>query len=211
MTAWFAAGAVLSACLMLGMRRVETVVRLLRWQALCLVGVVAATWLAEQESLLGVALAVALVGKAGLIPAALLRLIRGLAPQPDGGPLLAPRLSLVAGAGAILLAAAFADRFPGGLPLPSARLLAAAITLALLGLFLVSASHKALIQIVGLFVIENGIYLAGMAVARGLPLLVELGVVFDLCVAVLVATVLLRRMNLTLQSLRTDRLRQLRG
>lgn len=211
MTAWFAAGAVLSACLMLGMRRVETVVRLLRWQALCLVGVVAATWLAERESLLGVALAVALVGKAGLIPAALLRLIRGLAPQPDGGPLLAPRLSLVAGAGAILLAAAVADRFPGGLPLPSARLLAAAITLALLGLFLVSASHHALIQIAGLFVIENGIYLAGMAVARGLPLLVELGVVFDLCVAVLVATVLLRRMNLTLQSLRTDRLRQLRG
>ena len=70
--------------------------------------------------------------------------------------------------------------------------------------------RKALMQIVGLMVMENGIYLAAMGVTGAMTLLVELGIFFDLLIGVLVMGVIIFRINQTFDTIDSDRLRRLR-
>jgi hydrogenase-4 component E len=58
---------------------------------------------------------------------------------------------------------------------------------------------------------ENGIYLAAIAITRGLPLAVELGVGVDILVGVLVMGLVVRQLDLAFASIHTDRLKALRG
>ena len=60
-------------------------------------------------------------------------------------------------------------------------------------------------------VFENGIALTAFAMTYGMPLVVELGVLFDLLIAVVVAWVYARRMLDVFGSTSTDKLRSLRG
>ena len=56
----------------------------------------------------------------------------------------------------------------------------------LVGLFLIVARKKAISQVLGFVVMENGIYTFGVGLVRESPLLVELGVMLDVFVAVFV-------------------------
>ena len=81
----------------------------------------------------------------------------------------------------------------------------------LTGLFLMMSRRKVLSLLIGLLVFENGLALAAFALTHGMPLVVELGVLFDLLIAVVVGWVYARRMLLAFGSLSTDELRSLRG
>jgi hydrogenase-4 component E len=73
-------------------------------------------------------------------------------------------------------------------PRPPAHplLLPTALFTVLTGLFLIVNRIRALSQVIGYLVLENGIYLFGLALAREVPLLVEMGVLLDVFVAVFV-------------------------
>ena len=79
------------------------------------------------------------------------------------------------------------------------------------GLGLMIVRKKALSQIAGLIIMENGVYLAALVATLGLPIAVELGVFFDLLVGVLLLGVFAYRINQTFDTINTDRLRALRG
>jgi hydrogenase-4 component E len=81
----------------------------------------------------------------------------------------------------------------------------------LLGLFTMTIRKKALVQVVGLVMMENGIYLAALVVTRGLPLAVELGVAVDILVGVLVMWLVIRQIERAFATIDTDHLRALRG
>ena len=68
----------------------------------------------------------------------------------------------------------------------SSVLVAVALFSILVGLFLIVARKKAISQVLGFLVMENGIYTFGVALVRESPLLVELGVMLDVFVAVFV-------------------------
>ena len=89
--------------------------------------------------------------------------------------------------------------------------LPAAVALVLLGLLTMAIRGSALTQVVGLVMAENGIYLAAVAVTRGLPLAVELGIAVDVLVGVLVMGLVARHIERTFTSIDTGRLRALRG
>ena len=57
----------------------------------------------------------------------------------------------------------------------------------------------------------NGIYLLGLAMTEGLPLVIELGVFFDVLVAVLVLVILANRLNVSFMTTDTNVLRRLKG
>ncbi len=65
----------------------------------------------------------------------------------------------------------------------------ASIGLVAMGIAIVVVRRSTVFHLLGLLVAENGIALAAMSVAGGLPLLIEVGVAFDLVVVVSVATV----------------------
>jgi hydrogenase-4 component E len=78
-----------------------------------------------------------------------------------------------------------------------------------IGFFMMIARKKALTQVIGLLLMENGLFLAAYAVAYGMPLVVELGVFFDILVAALIMGVLAFRINRTFDSVDTTILRRL--
>ena len=91
------------------------------------------------------------------------------------------------------------------------NVLAVAISLFLIGFFTMINRRKALLQVLALLSIENGLFLAAISLTYGMPLLVELGVLFDVLVAVLVLGILVYRIRENIESMDVSRLRRLRG
>ena len=63
----------------------------------------------------------------------------------------------------------------------------------LIGLFLMVTRKKAITQILALLTVENAVFLVAVGVTSGMPLVVELGISFDVILAVLVLGVLVHR------------------
>jgi hydrogenase-4 component E len=89
--------------------------------------------------------------------------------------------------------------------------LAIAIALFLIGFFMMVNRRKALTQVLGLLSMENGIFLAGISLTYGVPLVIELGIFFDVLVAVMVLGILVYRIGGTFDSMDVSKLRRLRG
>lgn len=90
-------------------------------------------------------------------------------------------------------------------------MLAAAIALVLTGAFLMVSRKKALMQVVGLLVLENGIFLAALITTFGMPLVVEIGIFFDLLMGVFLMGLFVFRIRDTFDHLDVSKLRRLRG
>jgi hydrogenase-4 component E len=89
--------------------------------------------------------------------------------------------------------------------------LAAPIALILTGAFLMVSRKKALMQMLGLMVLENGIFLAALTTTFGMPLVIEIGVFFDLLMGLLLMGVFAFRIRDTFDHLDVSKLRRLRG
>ncbi len=88
--------------------------------------------------------------------------------------------------------------------------LAIALAIVLIGFFTMIARKKAVTQVVGFLVIENGLFLAATAAAYGMPLIVELGVFFDVLVAGLIIGIYTHRLQDTFDSVDTSKLTELK-
>src|SRR6266550_5428533 len=90
-------------------------------------------------------------------------------------------------------------------------MLEAAIFLMSIGLFLIISRRKALMQVIGYLVLENGIFVFGVITVVETPLLVELGVLLDAFVAVFVMGIAVFHINREFGSMDVDQLTALRG
>ncbi len=90
------------------------------------------------------------------------------------------------------------------------RVLPASIAMILIGLFIMIARKKALTQLIGLLTMENGLFLSGLAITYGMPMIVEVGIFFDILMAALILGVFMYRINRTFESISMDTLRSLR-
>ena len=177
-----------------------------------LIGVAAiAVGLATGVGHVAAAGALAIGVKGIVVPLVLGSILRRSAVRRERHPLLDPRASLVVAVAIVFAAAAAADGVTLAVGPAASRALPAAIAEVLTGLLIVMTRRKAISLIVGLLVFENGIALAAFALTYGMPLVVELGILFDLLIAVVVAWVYARRMLDVLGSTSTDSLRRLRG
>ena len=89
--------------------------------------------------------------------------------------------------------------------------LAAGFALLLVGFQVMATRQHVIAQIVALLTLENGAYLAAIAVAPGLPPLVGVLVLFDVLIAVLVFGILVRLLDARVDTATTERLTRLRG
>lgn len=159
--------------------------------------------------LVGGLLAIAVKG--AVVPLVLGTILRRSAVRRERQPLLGPRTSFVVAVAIVFAAGAAADGAIVGPGVAASRAVPAAIATVLTGLLIVMIRRKALSLVVGLLVFENGIALTAFSLTYGMPLVVELGVLFDLLIAVVVAWVYARRMLDVLGTTSTDSLRSLRG
>ena len=149
--------------------------------------------------------------KGVVVPLVLGSILRRSSVRRERHPLLGPRAALVAAVAIVFASTAAADGVSPGTGVAAGRALPAAISLVLMGLLTVMTRRKALSLVVGLLVFENGIALTAFSLTYGMPLVVELGVLFDVLIAVVVAWVYARRMLDVFGSTSSDELRSLRG
>ncbi len=151
------------------------------------------------------------VGKAILLPRLLSRLVRRIRIVQEMEPLLnAPTSMLICG-GLTLLGYLVARPFTS-LERLGNNTLAIAVTLLLTGFFLMFNRRKAITQVLALLTVENGVMLAAIALTTyGMPLVVELGIFFDVMVAVMVLGILVYRIRESFDSMDTSKLTQLKG
>ena len=79
-----------------------------------------------------------------------------------------------------------------------------------LGLLALVNRRSALSQIVGLLVIENGLFLFTLALTHGVSLIIEIGIFADILVGIVISSILLFRMSRTFDSLDVGKLENLR-
>lgn len=94
--------------------------------------------------------------------------------------------------------------------LPTRSGIPLAMGLIFVGFFVILSRKKALTQIIGFLVLENGIVLLAALGTYGIPLIVEIGVFLDVLMGFLVMQVLVYQIHGTFESIDVDQLNQLK-
>lgn len=206
-----AAGIVLTGVWLAIGRSLDRAVGVFAIQA-ALVGVVALTvGLATAAPHLVAGGLLAIGVRAAVVPLVLAGILRDSPVRRETDPYLGRRGSLIAAIAIVFVGVAGSREAGLASPLAATGALPAAITTVLLGLLLMTTRRKSVSIVIGLLVFDDGIALAALSLTYGMPLVIELGIAFDLLILLVVVRVYARRMLATFGSLSTDRLRNLRG
>jgi hydrogenase-4 component E len=92
-----------------------------------------------------------------------------------------------------------------------AACLPVSVAVTLIGLFVMVTRRQALMQVVGLVLLENAIFLAAVSLTYGMPLVVETGVLLDLMAGVVVLGLFVQRLEEALGEADTTQLTGLKG
>ena len=197
--------------LMIAQRMLLVSIRLFAMQSFLLAGIAAVIAYYHNASHVYVVAVLTLIGKVIFLPWLLNRLVQRIQIQKEIEPLFnAPTSMLICG-GLTLLGYVVARPFTS-LERLGNNTLAIALTLLLTGFFLMINRRKALTQVLALLTVENGVMLAAVALTTyGMPLVVELGIFFDVLVAVMVLGILVYRIRESFDSMDTSKLSQLKG
>lgn len=144
-----------------------------------------------------------------VIPGLLLRIVTGSAEARDSDPLVNVPASLLAGAALTLLAYTATRHVVALDPAPEVQAVPVGVAVVLVGFFVLVSRRKAVSQVVGFLILDNGIALVAFLATAGLPLVVELGASLDLLLAVLVLQVLAARMRTKFGGMDLDQLQEL--
>lgn len=80
-------------------------------------------------------------------------------------------------------------------------LLAVSLAVMLIGFFLMINRKKAITQVIGLSVMENGLFLAAIALTSGMPLVIEIGVFFELLIGAMLMAILILKIKSTFDTI----------
>jgi hydrogenase-4 component E len=192
----------------LGTTRMSSVIRAAALQGAILAALPVALHPVLSLHTVGLATGTFLV-KAILLPAFLHRAIREASVRREVEPVIGFTASLCVGAVAVALSFAVGQR----LPLPEAQtalLVPVALATVIVGLIVLTTRSKALTQVVGYLILENGIYVFGMSQAERVPFLVEVGVLLDVFVGVFIMGIVVFHINREFDSLSSAHLTELK-
>jgi hydrogenase-4 component E len=148
--------------------------------------------------------------KALLIPFLMFRSIQEANVRREVEPFISLHLSL--SAAAVLVIISFWISKVTGLPHPpSAYLVPAAFSGILIGFLIMVSRQKAITQVIGYLIFENGIFIFGQILFQKIPLAVELGVLLDLLVGILVMGIAIYHISREFDHIDVSRLDGLKG
>ncbi|MFI5279509.1 MAG: hydrogenase [Gemmatimonadales bacterium] len=132
--------------------------------------------------------------KGFVVPRFLMWAIREASVRREMEPRLGYMPSIIVGVVVLAVVSALTQRWP--LPdVGGTLLVTVAVTTVVHGLFVLTARRKAVTQVVGYIMMENGIFLFGLTQAERVPFLVELGVLLDVFVAVFIMGIVVFHIN----------------
>lgn len=151
-----------------------------------------------------------ITGKGLVIPALLRRAMRTVQIDRELEPLIGFVPSLLLGAGGAIAALAITQVLPLLPEHTESLLVPGALATVFTGFILLVGRTKAISQVCGYLILENGIYMFGLLLIEAMPLLVEGGVLLDLTVGVFIIGIIVDRIQRAFDSIDTRKLTVLR-
>ena len=169
--------------------RLEGQVRAFEWQSyvLALLSMLIALYSGSVE-LFGVGVALVVV-KGVVIPRVLNRAVANLGLLREAVPYLGTAPALIICGLLTIVAFYVMTPIAASNPLPTADAIPLAFAGVLIGFFIMVNRRRAVTQILGFLMLENGIFLLALLATYGVPFIVEMGVFLDVLVAVLIMEV----------------------
>jgi hydrogenase-4 component E len=152
----------------------------------------------------------AIVVKGSFIPAMLMRAMREAAIKREIEPLIGFLPTIMLGAVSTGLSLLFAHTLPLAPEHVGSLLVPASLSTVLTGFLLLITRRKAITQVVGYLILENGIFIMGLTLIEAMPFLVEIGALLDLFVGIFVMGIIINHINREFSSLDTARLSALK-
>jgi len=179
----FAALALFTSFIMLAQARMMPLIFTFAWQGLLLAVVSVLVAIVSKHPHLYVSAALTFTLKVVVIPWLLYRLSVRLNMQYDAEAIEHPTLLLLGGVGLVIFSYYVAQSIVHLSGLATRNTIAVSIAIELLGMLLMCARKSAVAQVIGFMSMESGIFFAAVVSTYGMPLIVELGVAFDILVA----------------------------
>jgi len=191
-------------------RMLVTNIRIFALQSLLLAAIAGVVGYAYHARHVYVVAVLTLAGKVVFLPWRLERLVRQIKIEQEILPFVNMPASMLI-CGALTVLAYVVARPITSLERLGRNTLAVAIALLLTGFFLMINRRKAITQVLALLTMENGVMLAAIALTTyGMPLVVEIGIFFDVVVAVMVLGILVFRIRETFASMDVSKLNELK-
>ncbi len=200
----------LTAVLTLWRRDLAAIIRLLTIQGVLIAGLALLLGINEHSTELYLAALGVLILKAIVLPTILRRVLSDSGEVRETAPLVNVTSSLLAAAGLTLLAYVLSGPLVALAPSAATRALPVGIAVVLLGFFMLVTRRRALSQVIGFLLLDNGITTTAFLATSGVPLVVELGVSLDVLLVVLVLQIVAARMRMAFGSTDLDGLSGLR-
>ena len=194
---------------LLAQARLVAAIHAFAWQGLLVAMVTAIVAASSEHAHLFFSAALTLGLKAMLIPWMLHRLVRQLELDRYSEPLRRPALVIMAALALVI--------FSYWLVLPvvqqelifTRNIVAVSLAVVLVGLLMMVIRTQAVAQVLGFMSMENGLFLAAVSATGGMPLMVELGVAFDVLVAMVLFGVFFFQIRASIDTLDVDRMNRL--
>jgi len=196
--------------LVLWRRSLHAYIRSFRWQSAILSGVLVMIGYFGDDTELYFVAAFLFILKALILPHYLERMRIRLEVNREIDPYLNNASSLIVAGLLVLLAYVVTRPLVLVSDLPTRSGIPLAMGLIFVGFFIILSRKKALTQVVGFLILENGIVLLAALGTYGIPLVVELGVFLDVLMGFLVMQVLVYHIYGTFESIDVDQLNQLK-
>jgi hydrogenase-4 component E len=180
------------------------------WQSIALAATTAVVgWLGDAPELHLVAIMILAV-KGVAIPLVFRRMERRVGAERELEPYVNTATSLLLAGGLVLLAYVVTGPVVAVSRLPTRAALPLAVGLVFVSLFVIASRKKALTQVLGFLMLENGIALLAVLATYGVPLIVEIGVFLDALMGFLVMQIVVYRIHETFDHVDVERLNRLR-
>jgi hydrogenase-4 component E len=154
--------------------------------------------------------AVSIVLRGVVFPKLLLRSLRHANVRREVNPVVGYAASMLIGLALFGLSFWLSSHFRSPRGVVSDLALPVALATILCGLFLIVSRRQAVNQVIGYLVLENGVYVFGVALAHKEPLLIEMGILLDVFAAVFVMGIAVFRIGREFDHIDVDRLAQLK-
>ena len=203
-------GILLTAIAMNGLRRLESYMRAYIFNSWLLSSLIAIVAFMIGGTHLYIASFTTLLSKGIVIPLMLRKIVLQMKVTHDVEPYISNTLSLTISG--ILVAVVYTSLSEGIFVTGFSRnVLQVSIAVLLIGLFIMITRRKAITQVIGLLFMENGLFLAGFSLTFGMPIIIELGILFDMLMGVIILGIFSIQIKRTFASADLDKLTILKG
>jgi hydrogenase-4 component E len=154
--------------------------------------------------------AVIILAKGVVIPYLISDAVRKAHIRREVEPFLGYIPTLLLGAIFTALAFVFAERLPLAPEHKDLLFVPASIATLLTGFLILTTRRKAISQVIGYLVLENGIFVFGLLLTEAMPVMVEAGALLDLLVGIFIMGIVINHISREFSSIDTSRLRTLK-